>query len=267
MPENKIRRRIAGLRSVKRKRPACAIHRRTAGRQSAKLRPRHDVMRPTRPTDLIGKLMRAVVLIPIGPAAAESVETGDTKVGDARVVISRVAVEIWDSEVRAGCLVACRGEGIDGVSIEEVPANTEVIHQVWRQSVHIAEDVVRYRRGRNGAIDWNRTPAECVPLLPVGANVQADFVADILIDPVHRLVVAGGSRYSDRNIARQTGEIRRRIVLLELLGDRRNAAGGNYIARERGVPVQRIFDGSPGDARSRHRREIAIEESRRHLRR
>src|SRR5262245_39379575 len=166
--------------------------------------------------------MRAVVLIPIGSAASESVETGDIEVRNTWVVKSRIAVERRDSEVRTGCFIACRGERIDGVSIEEIPAHTEVIYEARRQSVDIPEDIICHRRRRNRAVDRNRTAAECIPLLPVGANVQSDLVADILIDPVHGLVVAGGSRNGYRKIARQPGEIRSRIVLLELLGDRRN---------------------------------------------
>src|SRR5687768_2771086 len=96
--------------------------------------------------------MGAVVLVPVGSAAAESVETGDTEVGNAGVVILRIPIESRDTEVRAGCLVARGGERIDGVSVKEVPAEPEVVYQIRRQSVDVAEDVVCGCRRRDGAV-------------------------------------------------------------------------------------------------------------------
>src|SRR5207302_2334924 len=153
--------------TVKRKRAARAVHGCAPGCQPAEFHSGHDVVRAVAPTDLLRELAGAVVLVPVGSAVTESIEAGDTEVGNAGVIVYGVPGEARDPQVCAGGFLIADGEGIDGSGIYEIPAQTEIIHQAGRERVGVTESVVGDRGGRGRSVDGNRTPAKHAPILPV----------------------------------------------------------------------------------------------------
>src|SRR5262249_34474009 len=97
--------------------------------------PRHNVMRAVAPTDLLGDLVGAVILIPVASGIVQSVEARDGEVGNAGIVVDGVSVESGDSQVRPGGFLAGHGERIERRGVEEIPSYPKIVHQVRRQRV------------------------------------------------------------------------------------------------------------------------------------
>ena len=255
--EHEVGRRVPGILAGEVEDSARAVHGGAARLQLPEFRARHDGVRALRPTDLIGCLPGQVVLEPVGAAVAEARKARDVEIGNAGIVKPDVSIEARDTELRSRVFEPVHVEVVQRGGIEVLAPDAELVYQGGLQRVGIAdaEVVARHRsRARAGRI---RGAGQQVHRLPLVTEIQPDSVAQVLIDPVDRLVRIVVIRQTRGEIVLVARQGWCRVVLPQFLRRGRQSRRRNDVAGELLVSIKRVFH------RGRCLREIA----RPHLRR
>ncbi len=231
---------------VKSKRPRGSLAARRPVRHPPQVEAESHVVRAAVVGHDVRHLERRVELVPVRPRGAKPAERADVDRRDARIVVADVAVEAGNAEVGARCRDAAHREGIQGVEIDPVIADPEVVVQVRPQRVRIGEQRVLVDTGLRDHLDrnrrWRNPDVVREAVVPVVAEIQASLVADVLIDAEQDLVDVVVRSGVGLQVRRRPRLVCRRVVLQQLARDRRNLRLGDDVAGKR-LAGQRVFDG------------------------
>ena len=140
---------------------------------------------------------------------------------------------------------------IQRVEVEAVVADAKIVEQVRLQRVGIGEERVLVHPRLRHAGRRNRPDRRIEAVVPVVAHIQADLVADVLIDPSEELIDVVLVRRRRRQIVGGAGGVRRRVVLQQVHRHRRQHRLRDDVARKR-LAGERVLD------RGADLREIAL---------
>ena len=108
------------------------------------------------PAELLRSLNGAVLLEPVGARITPAGEAADVELRRAGVLALAVGVETGNTQFGACVSQTVYVKIIDGVGVEGLATDTEVIHQVRGHGMGVADGVVLGEGGNIGGVELNR---------------------------------------------------------------------------------------------------------------
>src|SRR5205814_7360578 len=96
--------------------------------QLTELRSSHDVVLSPDPTDLLGGLPRFIVLDRVGEGVSKTYKTHDIDIGYARIIELNIAVEAWNTQLRAGIRQSVAVEITQRLRLHVLASEADVVY-------------------------------------------------------------------------------------------------------------------------------------------